>query len=82
MLRRKRVQMFRGFSAYLMEATQRLGIDELHLPSAPEDDGSILHFFGQLSNKRAEAATKVTKLIDAEWRELLGLVGTLIFSNI
>jgi hypothetical protein len=29
-----------------------------------------------------EAATKVTELIDAECRELLGLAGTRIFSNI
>jgi hypothetical protein len=65
-----------------MEATHRLGIDGLHLPSALEDDGSILHFFGQLSDKLAEAATKVTELIDAECRELLGLAGTRIFSNI
>jgi chromosome segregation ATPase len=66
MLRRQCMQMFRGFSARLMEATRHLGIDGLHLPSAPEDDGSILHFFGQLSDKLAEAATKVTELIDAE----------------
>jgi hypothetical protein len=60
------MQMFHEFSARLMEATRCLGIDGLHLPSAPEDDGSILHFFGQLSDKMAEAATKVTELIDAE----------------
>jgi chromosome segregation ATPase len=46
MLRRQHVQMFRGFSARLMEVKHRLGIDGLHLPSAPEHDGSILHFFG------------------------------------
>jgi hypothetical protein len=82
MLRRQCVQMFRGFSARLMEVTRRLGINGSHLPSAPEDDGSILHFFGQLSDKLAEAATKVTELIDAECRELLGLARTRIFSNI
>jgi hypothetical protein len=82
MLRRQHVQMFRGFSSRLMEATRRLGIDGPHLPSAPEDDGSILHFFGQLSDKLAEATTKVMELIDAECRELLGLAGTRIFSNI
>jgi hypothetical protein len=48
----------------------------------PKDDGLILHFFGQLSDMLAEAATKVTKLIDADCRELLGLAGTWIFSNI
>jgi hypothetical protein len=42
----------------------------------------ILHFFGQLRDKLAEAAAKVTELIDAECRELLGLAGTRIFSNI
>jgi hypothetical protein len=82
MLRRQRMQMFHGFSARLTEATRRLGIDGLHLPSAPEDDGLILHFFGQLRDKLAEAAAKVTELIDAECRELLGLAGTRIFSNI
>jgi hypothetical protein len=76
------MQMFRGFSARLMEATRRLGIEGLVLPSAPEDDGAILHFFGQLSDMLAEAATKVTKLIDANCRELLGLAETRIFSNI
>jgi hypothetical protein len=47
-----------------------------------EDDGAILRFFGQLSDKLAEAATKVMELIDTECRELLGLAGTRIFSNI
>jgi hypothetical protein len=74
--------MFRGLFACLMEATRCLGIDGLHLPSAPKDDGSILDFFGQLSDKLVEAATKVTELIDAECRELLGLAGMRIFSNI
>jgi hypothetical protein len=82
MLRRQRVQMFRGFSACLMEAAQRLGIDGLNLPSVPEDDGSSLHFFGQLADKLVEALAKVTELIDAECRELLELAGTRIFSNI
>jgi hypothetical protein len=45
MLRRQRMQMFRGFSARLMEAAHRLGIDGLNLPTILEDDGSILHFF-------------------------------------
>jgi hypothetical protein len=82
MLCRQRVQIFRGFSACLMEAAQRLGIDGLNLASVPEDDGSILHFFGQLADKLVEASAKVTELIDAECRELLGLAGMWIFSNI
>jgi hypothetical protein len=45
MLRRQRVQMFCGFSARIMEAVNRLGIEGLTLPTIPEDDGSILHFF-------------------------------------
>jgi Mg2+ and Co2+ transporter CorA len=45
MLHRQHVQMFRGFSARIMEAANRLGIDGLNLPLIPEDDGSILHFF-------------------------------------
>jgi hypothetical protein len=65
-----------------MEVTRRLGIDGLNLPFSPEDDGSILHFLGQLSDKLAEAATKVTELTDTECRVLLGLAGTRIFSNI
>jgi hypothetical protein len=82
MLRRQRVQMFRGFSARLMEAAHRLGIDGLNLPTIPEDDGSILHFFSQLAEKLADALAKVAELIDAKCRELLGLAGTRIFSNI
>jgi hypothetical protein len=82
MLHRQRVQMFRGFSAHLMEATHRLGIDELNLPTIPEDNGSILHFFSQLAKKLADASAKVLELVDAECRELLGLAGTRIFSNI
>jgi chromosome segregation ATPase len=81
-LRSQRMRMFRGFSARLVEATRCLGIDGLNLPSAPKDDGSILHFFNQLSDKLAEAATKVMELIDAECWELLGLAGMRIFSNI
>jgi hypothetical protein len=50
-LRRQRVQMFRGFSACLMELTRRLGIKGLVLPSAPKDEGAIARFFGQLNDK-------------------------------
>jgi hypothetical protein len=82
MLRRQRVQMFRRFSARIMEAANRLGIEGLNLPTIPEDDGSILHFFSQLAEKLAEASAKVSELVDAECRELLGLVGMQIFSNI
>jgi septal ring factor EnvC (AmiA/AmiB activator) len=82
MLCKQRAQMFHGFFARLMEAAQRLGIDGLNLPSVPEDDGSILHFFGQLADKLVEALAKVMELIDAECWELLGLAGTWIFSNI
>jgi hypothetical protein len=82
MLRRQRVQMFRRFAARLMEATRRLGIEGLVLPSVPEDDGAILCFFGQLADKLVEASAKVAELIDTECWELLALVGTRIFSNI
>jgi hypothetical protein len=82
MLRRQHVQMFCGFSARLMEVTHRLGIDGLNLPTIPEDDGSILHFFSQLANKLADASAKVMELIDTECRELLGLAGMWILSNI
>jgi chromosome segregation ATPase len=42
MLRRQRVQMFRGFSARIMEAAHCLGIHGLNLPTVLEDDGSII----------------------------------------
>jgi hypothetical protein len=74
--------MFRGFLACIMEAANRLGIEGLNLPTIPEDDGSILHFFSQLAEKLAEASAKVSELVDAKCRELLGLAGTRIFSNI
>jgi hypothetical protein len=82
MLHRQRVQMFCGFSACLMEAAHRLGIDGLNLPTIPKDNRSILHFFSQLADKLADASAKVAELIDTECRELLGLAGTRIFSNI
>jgi hypothetical protein len=82
LLWRQRVQMFRYISARAMEAARRLGIQGLSLPPAPEDDGAFLHFFGQLMDKLVEAAAKVTELIDAEYRELLELAGTRIFSNL
>jgi hypothetical protein len=81
-LRRQRVQMFRGFSALVMVAAHRLGIHGLNLPTVPEDDGSILRFFSQLAEELDGASAKVLDLIDAECRELLGLAGTRIFSNI
>jgi hypothetical protein len=67
--------MFHEVSARIMEVTRRLGIKGLILPPAPEDDGAILRFFCQLSDKLVEAATRVTELIDTECRELLGMVG-------
>jgi chromosome segregation ATPase len=73
MLCRQHVQMFCGFSARIMEVANRLGIEGLNLPTIPEDDGSILHFFSQLAEKLAEASAKVSELVDAECRELLGL---------
>jgi hypothetical protein len=42
----------------------------------------ILCFFCQLSDKLVEAAARVTELIDAEYRELLGLARTRIFCNL
>jgi hypothetical protein len=74
--------MFRGFSARVMAATHRLGIHGLNLPTVPEDDGSILLFFNQLAEELDGASAKVLELIDTECRELLGLAGTRIFSNI
>jgi hypothetical protein len=82
MLRRQRVQMFRGFSARVMVAAHRLGIHGLNLPTVPEDDGSIMLFFSQLAEQLDGASAKVLDLIDAECRELLGLAGTRIFSNL
>jgi hypothetical protein len=81
-LRRQRVQMFRGFSARVMAAAHRLGIHGLNLPTVPEDDGSIMLFFSQLAEELDGASGKDLELIDAECRELLGLAGTRIFSNI
>jgi hypothetical protein len=74
--------MFRGFSARIMAAAHRLGIHGLNLPTVPEDDGSIMLFFSQLAEELDGASAKVLDLIDAECRELLGLAGTRIFSNI
>jgi hypothetical protein len=81
-LRRQRMQMFHGFSALVMEAAHRLGIHGLTLPTVPEDDRSIIHFFSQLAEQLADASAKVLELVDAECRELLGLAGTRIFSNL
>jgi hypothetical protein len=81
-LRRQRVQMFRGFLARVMAAAHRLGIHGLNLPTVPEDDGSIMLFFSQLAEELDGASGRVLDLIDAECRELLGLTGTRIFSNI
>jgi hypothetical protein len=75
MLRRQRVQMFRGFSARIMEAAHRLGIHGLNLPTVPEDDGSIILFFSQLAEQLDDASAKVLELVDAECQELLGLRG-------
>jgi hypothetical protein len=74
--------MFRGFSAHVMAVAHRLGIHGLNLPTVHEDDGSIMLFFSQLAEELDGASAKVLELIDAECRELLGLAGTRIFSNI
>jgi hypothetical protein len=74
--------MFCGFSARLMVAAHRLGIHGLNLPTVPEDDGSIMLFFSQLADELDGASARVLELIDAECRELLGLAGTRIFSNL
>jgi hypothetical protein len=82
MLRRQRVQMFRGFSARIMEAAHRLGIHGLNLPTVPKDDGSIILFFSQLAEQLDDALAKVLELVNAKCRELLGLAGTRILSNL
>jgi hypothetical protein len=74
--------MFRGFSARVMAAAHRLGIHGLNLPTVPEDDGSIMLFFSQLADELDGASARVLDLIDAEYRELLGLAGMRIFSNL
>jgi hypothetical protein len=76
------MQMFREFSARIMAAAHRLGIHGLNLPTVPKDDGSIMLFFSQLAEQLDGASAKVLELIDAECRELLGLAGTRIFSNL
>jgi acetolactate synthase regulatory subunit len=81
-LRRQRVQMFRGFSARVMAAAHCLGIHGLNLPTVTEDDGSIMLFFSQLAKELDGASAKVLELINAECRELLGLARMRIFSNI
>jgi hypothetical protein len=81
-LRRQCVRMFRGFSARVMAAAHHLGIHGLNLPAVPEDDGSILLFFSQLAEELDGASAKVLELIDADCRELLGLAGTRIFTNL
>jgi hypothetical protein len=82
LLCRQRVQMFRGFSARVMAAAHRLGIHGLNLPTVPEDDGSIMLFFSQLAEELDGVSARVLELIDAECRELLGLAGTQIFTNL
>jgi hypothetical protein len=74
--------MFHGFSAHVMAAAHRLGIHGLNLPTVPEDDGSIMLFFSQLAEQLDGALAKVLELIDAECRELLGLAGMRIFTNL
>jgi hypothetical protein len=51
--------MFRGFLARVMEAAHRLGIHGLTLPTVPEDDGSIIHFFSQLAEQLADCYSKL-----------------------
>jgi hypothetical protein len=82
LLRTQWVQMFHEVLARVMEAARRLGIEGLILPPVLEDDGAILRFFCQLSDKLVEAAARVTELIDTECRELLEMAGTRIFSNL
>jgi hypothetical protein len=74
--------MFRGFSARVMAAAHHLGIHGLNLPTVPEDDGSVMLFFSQLAEQLDGASAKVLELIDVECRELLGLAGMRIFSNL
>jgi hypothetical protein len=62
MLRRQCMQMFHGFSARIMEAANRLGIEGLNLPTIPVDDGWILHFFSQLAEKLVKALANVLEL--------------------
>jgi hypothetical protein len=81
-LHRQHVQMFHGFSARVMAAAHRLGIHGLNLPTVPKDDGSMMLFFSQLAKELDGASARVLELIDAECRELLGLAGTRIFSNL
>jgi hypothetical protein len=49
---------------------------------ALEDDGAFLLFSDRLSEKLIEAMGQLTEVIDADYRELLGLAGTLIFTNL
>jgi hypothetical protein len=65
-----------------MAAAHCLGIHGLDLPTIPEDDGSIMLFFSQLAEQLDGVSAKVLELIDAECRDLLGLAGMQIFSNL
>jgi hypothetical protein len=76
------MQMFREFSARIMQAAHRLSIQGLNLPTVPEDDGSIILYFSQLAEQLDDTSAKFLELIDTECRELLGLAGTRIFSKL
>jgi hypothetical protein len=82
LLHRQRMQMFHGFSARIMAAAHRLGIHGLNLPTVPEEDGLIMLFFSQLAEQLDGISAKVLELINAKCRELLGLAGMRIFSNL
>jgi hypothetical protein len=74
--------MFCGFSARVMVAAHRLGIHGLNLSTIPEDNGSMMLFFSQLAEELDGASSRVWDLTNGECRELLGLAGMRIFSNL
>jgi hypothetical protein len=82
LLKRQRVPMFCSIAPRVMKAAQWLDIQDLGQPPAPEADGAFLLFFEKLTEKLLDAAGRLTKVVDAECRELLGLAGTCIFTNL
>jgi hypothetical protein len=82
LLKRQRVLMFCSIAPRVMKAAQWLDIQDLGQPPAPEADGAFLLFFEKLTEKLLDAAGRLTKVVDAECRELLGLAGTCIFTNL
>jgi hypothetical protein len=76
--------MFRTLAVCASTAVVRLGVHDFPVPSylLSDDPAAFLQLFTEIIEKLETASTSLDNGVEEEYRGLLGLAGTRVFSNL